>query len=181
MLGKILVCLVVGALGALPAVADMRGQIVCNVPSDEAVALTAKTSAGAWTGWTTAGALLNSADSEEGVLAVIRRVAAPGTAVYVCDVEIQVNFRTRPARFYRLGRPLQKGGSLPGGDVVAGENERAELDRRNRKSQRCTRPRRPRRLCLGGVVKWFPQYQLRLLRCCKKHLHSPGFRSTVPP
>ncbi len=81
-------------VAASPVAADMRGQVVCGVPPDEAVAYV-RESRGSWAYLGTLGRMWrnNYPTAEEALEA-----HAPANATDVCDVEIMDNLRRRPVR-----------------------------------------------------------------------------------
>lgn len=82
----------------------MRGQWVCGVPPDEAVVLTSQASNGGWVSWGPNGRIAMAPErSEQGALG-----GFADRASFVCEVEIKVGFRRRPARFYRLGWKMNR-------------------------------------------------------------------------
>ena len=100
----ILLCSIAAALLLLPTklAADMRGEVVCGVPPEEAGMLTAVSSSGTWTRSTTEGAAVQySASEQEAANIALNQIR-------VCEVEVKVNFRVTRGVFYRLGRPLAK-------------------------------------------------------------------------
>lgn len=105
--------------------ADMRGQVVCGVPADEAGILALETDSGAWAVRSPAGALLGTYDTaQDAVRAATGAALDPSrenAAEYVCDVEADYNLRTVQGRFYRLGRALAEYQDVPGEVVYAAE------------------------------------------------------------
>ena len=69
--------------------ADMRGQVVCDVPADEAVILTQQLKNGSWRRWQPESASIMTFPTEE---ASIGRWKTRDLK-FVCDVTILVNFR----------------------------------------------------------------------------------------
>lgn len=109
----ILVILVLAAAGAEPVGADMRGEVVCGVPADEAVLITRQLDNGSWRVWTpVAGSAIPTYLTEEAALTGF----AGRNPSFMCEVTIQVNFRKFTARFYRLGLEMMSG-------AIAGESE----------------------------------------------------------
>ena len=107
------VILVLAASGAKPVGADMRGEVVCDVPAHEAVLITRQLDNGSWRIWTpVSGSAIPTYPTEEAALTGI----AGWNPSFVCDVKIRVNFREFSARFYRLGLEMMSG-------EIAGESE----------------------------------------------------------
>ena len=105
------VILVLAAAGAEPVGADMRGEVVCGVPANEAVLITRQLDNGSWRIWTpVAGSVMHTSPTEE---AALTRLAGRDPS-FVCEVTIRVNFREFTARFYRLGLEMMSG-------AIAGE------------------------------------------------------------
>lgn len=108
------------ALRVVPitAVADMRGQIVCGIPPDEAVAYVYQARSGAWEYRGMAGNPMHRGHpSAEAALAD----HAPDGAEYVCDVEIRDNLFTTTARLYRFHRKFIAYGAEVNGEIMDGE------------------------------------------------------------
>ena len=104
------VILVLAAAGAEPVGADMRGEVVCGVPANEAVLITRQLDNGSWRIWTPVpGSVIDVYRTEEAAL-------ARWDATFVCEVTIRVNFREYTARFYRLRLEMMSG-------AIAGESE----------------------------------------------------------
>ena len=99
--------------------ADRRGEVVCGVPPDEAVGYTIEKSYGGWEWWGLRPRYPHRLhDTEREAL----DEHAP-EAIYVCDIEVMDNFKTFPARFYRLDRPLLKSETNVRGEMTEGEND----------------------------------------------------------
>ena len=79
----ILLCGVAAALLLVPTklAADMRGEVVCGVPPEEAGMLTAVSSSGTWTRWTTEGAAVRYWASEEEAGNIARAMVESGVRV----------------------------------------------------------------------------------------------------
>ena len=106
---------------AAPASADMRGEVVCGVPADEAVVLTWQVTNGSWRIATPAGGRLATFSTEADALGNWEQ-----SATVVCDVTVLVNFREFTGRFYRLNRKMQQYEETPDG-VYAGEEDPRRL------------------------------------------------------
>ncbi len=104
--------------GAPLANADMRDQVVCDVPADEAVLLTWQVDDGSWRVTTPSGGTA-SFPVEADALQLWRE--AP---VFVCHLTLEVGFRELPGRLYRLKR------SMKPLDRIAGVTHVAETDPR---------------------------------------------------
>ena len=104
-----------------PGFGDVRGQVVCGIPPDEAVAFVYPTRSGDWEYVGMAGAPMHQwHPSVEAAL----DEHAPEQAEYVCDVEIRdTPIRMVPARLYRLHRKFIAYGTVDEatGDVLRGE------------------------------------------------------------
>ena len=100
------------------ALADMRGEYLCDVSPDEAAMLTAEVSPGVWRVWNPAGLNFQSFSSEQGAANL-----GWGDKARVCNVEVILEVaprRTGLGVFYRLGRSLQKA-EVTENTVYAGE------------------------------------------------------------
>ena len=107
------VILVLAAAGAEPVGADMRGEVVCGVPANEAVLITRQLDNGSWRIWTpVAGSVIQAYSTEQAALTIVARL----NPSFVCEVTIRVNFREYTARFYRLRLEMMSG-------AIAGESE----------------------------------------------------------
>ena len=102
--------------------ADMRGQVVCDVPADEAVILTQQLKNGSWRRWQPESASIMTFPTEE---ASIGRWKTRDLK-FVCDVTILVNFRKFTGRFHRLNRKMQQSKVTPD-TVYAGEYDPRRL------------------------------------------------------
>ncbi len=103
--------------------ADMRGQPVCEVPSDEAAMLTWQINNGSWRIATPApGATIPTYPTEESAIGLWRNQ----DPAFVCEVTVEVNFQEFTGRFYRLNRKMQRYTDTPDG-VTAGENDPRRL------------------------------------------------------
>ena len=102
--------------------ADMRGQVVCGVPADEAVLLTQQLNNGSWRIWTPAAGSIRTFSTEADAIGLWEQQ----NPAFVCEVTIQVNFREFTGRFYRLNRKMQQHTDTPDG-VTAGENDPRRL------------------------------------------------------
>ena len=89
------------AAGAPPANADLRGQVVCDVPADEAVLLTWRVDDGSWRVTTPSGGTA-SFPAEADALRLWNELP-----VFVCDLTVEVGFRERPGRLHRLNRSMR--------------------------------------------------------------------------
>lgn len=107
------VILVLAAAGAEPVGADMRGEVVCGVPANEAVLITRQLDNGSWRIWTpVAGSAIPTHGTEQAALTIVARL----NPSFVCEVTIRVNFREYTGRFYRLRLEMMSG-------AIAGESE----------------------------------------------------------
>ena len=117
----LVLCVLVGSVAR--AGADMRGQVVCGVPADEAVILTWQTTAGAWSIRTPApGGRIPSFSSEESALA-----GWESDARFVCQVAIRYNFREFIGRLYRLNDEMSAGDSDPR-SLIVGEPDLLDVE-----------------------------------------------------
>ena len=108
-----------------PGFPDVRGQVVCGIPPDEAVAFVYPTRSGDWEYVGMAGATMHQ--SHPSVDAALDE-HAPEQAEYVCDVEVRdTPIRMVPARLYRLHRKFIAYGTV---DEVTGDVLRGEYDPR---------------------------------------------------
>ena len=105
---------IVLALCAIPAAAaaDMRGQVVCGIPPDEAVAYVYESTSGVWDYIGPLARIVGDMGHPSAEAAVARY--APEQAEYVCDVDIQEGpIRVvHTARLYRLHHPFIPQGAV---------------------------------------------------------------------
>lgn len=89
--------------------ADMRGEVICGVPPDEAVAFVYE-----WPvkSWEYIGIVGNPLDMGHPSAQAALDAHAPDSAEYVCEVEILDSFRRLPAQFYRLHHPFIERGAV---------------------------------------------------------------------
>jgi len=89
--------------------ADLRDYVICNVPSDEALAFTWQNSNG-W--WFACGPIQCIQSGDRNELKALDYVFNEGRAEYVCDIMANRSGRIRQVRLYRLHYKLTYGLNL---------------------------------------------------------------------
>ena len=109
--------------GAREAVVDARGDVVCGVSPDEAVAVVYRSPrSGLWVFMGVLGALATMGAGHPHETYEDAVASHEPNATYVCEVEfLEEVFRKVPARFYRLSRPLRKWEPNERGEMMEGE------------------------------------------------------------
>ena len=156
------VILVLAAAGAEPVGADMRGEVVCGVPANEAVLITRQLDNGSWRIWTpVAGSAIPTYSTEQAALTIVARL----NPSFVCEVTIRVNFRVYTARFYRL-RVERMSGAIAGESedprilIVGVPEGTAESERTIEAFRDCRHPMCPEMVVLPGGDLAMSRYEV---------------------